>query len=207
VTDRRGTVRGICYFFTLAGWSIMTKRRAFVVLAIAFLAMPRAAAQAQQTNPAYTLDDVVVLLQGGHSTARILARVTPDCIAFRVDAAAAALRDAGADTALIEALRQVCYRAPAARPQQQQQQQSRDMGIFRIEGALPPGWVRIVNEIPPSTNREISMTPGRRNTVIVTAPGWCPRTVEITLQAGEQRAWTPVLRARPWVGECTHDGV
>jgi hypothetical protein len=204
--DRRGTARGIGYFFTLAGWSIMTKRRAFVVLAIAFLAMPLAsAAQAQQTTPAYTLDDVVVLLQGGHSTARILARVTPDCIAFRVDAATATLREAGADNALIEALRQVCYRAPATRAAAQQQ--SREMGIFRIDGALPPGWVRIVNEIPPSTNREISMTAGRRNTVIVTAPGWCPHTIEITLRAGEQRAWTPVLRARPWVGECTHDGV
>jgi hypothetical protein len=187
----------------------MTNRRALVVLAVALLLLlPRAsAAQAQQTSPAYTLDDVVVLLQGGHSTARILARVTPDCIASRVDAAAAALRDAGADTALIDALRQVCYRAPAARAPAPAAAQSRDMGIFRIEGALPPGWVRIVNEIPPSTNREISMTPGRRNTVIVTAPGWCPHTIEITLQAGEQRAWTPILRARPWVGECTHDGV
>jgi hypothetical protein len=182
----------------------MTNWRTFVVVAIAVLAIPRdAMGQAQRTNPAYTLGDVVVLLQGGHSTTRIIARVSPDCIAFRVDAAAADLRRAGADDALIEALRGVCYQAPARAVSQPQVQ----MGVVRIEGELPPGWMRIVNEIPPSANREITMTPGRRNTVVVTAPGWCSDTIEITVQAGEQRSWTPALRARPWVGECHPDGL
>lgn len=160
---------------------------------------------AAQANAPYTLEDVLVLVQGGHSAARIVGRISGDCIDFRVDAAAAQLRGAGADDALLTALRGVCYRAPrAATPVATGATPQR--GFVRIEGELPPGWTRQVNELPPNTNREIDMTPGRRNFVTVTAPGWCPATLEVTVQAREQRGWKPVLRPRPWVGECPEEG-
>jgi hypothetical protein len=159
---------------------------------------------AQQAASAYSLSDVLVLLQGGHSTPRILNRVREDCIAFRVDAAAGELRNAGADQALLDGLQTICYRAPASRPAAAPA--PRDSGYVSIEGPMPPGWTRIVNQSPPSANRQISMTPGRRNTVMITAPGWCPDVIEVTLQAGERRNWTPALRARPWVGDCDGEG-
>ena len=153
-----------------------------------------------QQNPPYTLQDVVLLVGGGHSAARILSRVETDCISFRVnDAAVAELEKAGADSALTTGLRDVCYRAiatqTAAQPRQPQ-------GVLEIIGELPPGWVRIVNELPPNTNRTITLTAGRPAVIIVTAPGWCPDRKELTMEGGEQQSWTPVLRGRPWVGSC-----
>lgn len=173
------------------------------MLLIGLAAQLHGAAAAQQTNSPYTLQEVLVLVQGGHSAARITSRISNDCIDFRVDAAAAELRRAGADDAMLAALRQVCYRAPrAAAPAPGGAAASQQRGVVRIEGELPPGWMRKVNELAPNTNREIDMTPGRRNFVTVTAPGWCPATLEVSVQAREQRSWKPVLRPRPWVGEC-----
>jgi hypothetical protein len=177
------------------------------VFMVTALAVPLdASAQAQQTNPPYTVEDVLVLVQGGHSAARILTRVSADCISFRVDGAAADLRRAGADDALLEGLRKVCVRVPSRTLEKSSgPTPTQQRGVLRIEGELPPGWMRKVNELPPNTNREIEMTPGRRNFITVSAPGWCPATKEVSVQAGEQGTWTPVLRARPWVGECSED--
>jgi hypothetical protein len=176
--------------------------RILVTAAVAALAVPSLGAAQQVGVRPYALEDVVVLLQGGHSAERIIARVRDDCIAFRVDAAAAALRRAGADDALIAGLRDVCYRAPATPAPQV----VRDSGFVRIEGDLPPGWWRVVNDLPPATNRQISMTPGRRNMVLVAAPGWCPDLIDVAVEAGEHRSWTPMLRPRPWVGSCDAEG-
>jgi hypothetical protein len=71
-----------------------------------------------------------------------------------------------------------------------------------IEGELPPGWSRTVNQLPMNTNRTITLTPGRTATIVVSAPGWCSERVELALRAGEEHRWTPALRARPWVGGC-----
>lgn len=169
------------------------------ILFLTLLLLTPQVAQGQQ-NPPYTLQDVVLLVGGGHSAARILSRVESDCISFRVnDAAVAELRKAGADSALAAGLREICYKSAvtqtAAQPRQPQ-------GVLEIIGELPPGWVRIVNELPANTNRTITLTAGRPAVIIVTAPGWCPDRKELTMQGGEQQNWTPVLRARPWVGSC-----
>jgi hypothetical protein len=90
--------------------------RSLVILLFALLAARQSAsAQAQQTSstkPPYTVEDVQVLLQGGHSAARIVTRVSSDCIAFRVDGAAAELRRAGAD----DAVQRTCTNTAARRP-------------------------------------------------------------------------------------------
>lgn len=172
------------------------------ILSVALLGLTAAhdRAQAQKSNPPYSLEDVIVLVQGGHSNERIVARVGPDCIAFRVNAAAEAeLQKAGADTALAAALRDVCYRAiatpTAGQPRQPQ-------GVLVIVGELPPGWSRVVNELPATMNRTITLTAGRPAVVVVSAPGWCADTLELTLQGDERRDWTPALRGKPWVGDC-----
>jgi hypothetical protein len=181
------------------------RNRGFIIAAAAIVLLQASGspAAAQQGGSPYTLEDVLVLLQGGHSTPRILNRIREDCITFRVDAAAAELRNAGADQALLDGLRGICFRGAAAR--QPAPTAAVDSGYVSIVGALPPGWNRIVNQIAPNANRQISMTPGRRNTVMITAPGWCAEVMEVTLRPGERREWTPVLRARPWVGECDSD--
>jgi hypothetical protein len=179
------------------------RKRCFIVAASTFIVLHTAASPVpaqQRTAPAYSLEDVLVLLQGGHSAQRILNRVRQDCISFRVDASVGELRAAGADQALLDGLRSICFRGAPARPQRQTT--AVDSGYIHIVGPLPSGWKRIVNQIPPNENRRISMTPGWRNTVIITAPGWCPEVVEFTVLEGEHRNWTPVLRARPWVGGC-----
>jgi hypothetical protein len=175
--------------------------RIIIATALTALVLPALGAAQEPAARPYVLEDIVVLIQGGHSTERILARVRNDCIAFRVDGAANALREAGADDALLSGLREVCFRARATTPTPAR----RDSGYVRIEGDLPPGWWRVVNELPQSTNREISMTPGRRNMVLVSAPGWCPVVLEVAVEAGERRSWTPALRPRPWVGSCDPD--
>lgn len=153
-----------------------------------------------QQNPPYALQDVVLLVGGGHSAARILSRVEPDCISFRVnDTAVAELQKAGADSTLAAGLREICYRAVATQTAAQPRQ---PQGVLEIVGQLPPGWTRIVNELPPNTNRTITLTAGRPAVITVTAPGWCPDRRELTLQGGEQQNWTPVLRGKPWVGSC-----
>jgi hypothetical protein len=167
-----------------------------VLLLLAVAAVPRdVLAQARGTNP-MQVSDVVDLLSARQPTAGILRLARETCIGFNVDAAAAELRRAGADNALIQGLRGVCNRwvPPARAPV--------DSGYVHIEGWLPPGWTRAVNQVPPTDQRRISMTPARANTVVVTAPGFCPETVVITVQAREERTWTPMLRARSWVGEC-----
>src|SRR5687768_4676752 len=138
------------------------------ILLSALVALPaRGHAQAQTANP-YTLPQLVTLLEGGFSAAEVIRRVGAACISFRINAAAEAeLRRAGADDAMLRELRSVCFRGSAATPPPPR-------GILALDGELPPGWSRVVNELPPSTNREIDLTPGRQAIVIVSAPGWGP---------------------------------
>jgi hypothetical protein len=179
----------------------MRAARVVMVLFVGTLATPVSGTAQQATTPQpYTQTQVRQLLEAGIATARIIERLKADCIAFRVDAAAAELRQAGADDALLTALRSVCYRAPRAGAAQPS---ANPQGFIRIDASeLPPGWARRVNALAPTTNAEISMTAGWRNTVVITAPGWCPLTVEMSVQAGEQRTWKPELRPRSWVGSC-----
>lgn len=171
------------------------------LLAVACLAMPARAAAQQST--AYPLDEVIDLLRAGASTAVILGTVRTDCISFRVQAATAELRRAGADDALIRGLQDVCTKIPQRTVSGRvDQAPRRETGLVRIEGELPPGWTRKVNALPPSTDRQIEMTAGRLNLVTVVAPGWCPVTSELSVGAREEKRWTPQLRPRPWVGEC-----
>lgn len=175
-------------------------RFARALLLLVPLAFAPARAHAQQADP-YTLQMVVSLLEGGWAGSRILTLLTAECVSFRVTAAAEAdLRRAGADAALLNGLRNVCYRAPAAAPAAPTPPQQR--GMVYIEGELPPGWSRVVNELPPNTNRTIDLTPGRPAVILVSAPGWCPARLEITMRGGDEHRWTPELRGRPWVGEC-----
>jgi hypothetical protein len=170
-----------------------------LLLSIVLFAPWGAPLQAQEPEP-YTLQMVVSLLEGGWAGSRILTLLKTECVSFRVNAATEVeLRGAGADAPLLNGLRNVCYRGPAP-PAPRQTQQPR--GFVYIEGEMPPGWQRVVNELPPNTNRTIDLTPGRPAIIVVTAPGWCTDRLEITLHAAEERRWTPVLRARPWIGDC-----
>lgn len=156
--------------------------------------------QAEPTNPPYSLQDVVLLVEGGHGAARILSRVGTDCISFRLnEAAAAELTAAGANAALLEGLRGVCHRSNEPAPTGRQ---AAPQGVVEIIGELPPGWYRVVNQLAPSTVRTITLTAGRPAVIIVAAPGWCPDRFELTMQAGERRNWVPALRGKPWVGQC-----
>lgn len=175
--------------------------RLSALLVIAWLALPGGAAAQQST--AYPLDEVIDLLKAGASTAVILSTVRVDCISFRVQAATAELRRAGADDTLIRGLGEICTKLPArAVSGGANQRSTREMGVVWIEGELPPGWMRQVNVLPPSTERQIEMTAGRHNVVTVFAPGWCPFTSEMSVEAREEKRWTPILRPRPWVGGC-----
>lgn len=170
-----------------------------VLLLAAVLATAPRDATAQQAAKPYTLEDVLTLLQGGFSGTRILSTIGEQCISFRVADAEQQLLGAGGDSALIAGLRNVCYRA-AAEPASTRNTPQR--GYVHIIGDLPPGWTRKVNELPETTNRDIDMTPGRRNVVTVKAPGYCPYSIEISVEAGENRNLTPILRPRPWIGPC-----
>jgi hypothetical protein len=166
------------------------------LLSIALLVPATVQAQAQSSNP-YTLPLLIRLLEGGFSGEEVLRRVNAACISFRMNASAEAdLRKAGADDVLIRELQSsVCYRGVAAPPPQPR-------GIVSIEGELPAGWSRIVNELPPSINREIDLTPNRPAVITVNAPGFCSDRTERTLAPGDTVRWTPTLRGRPWVGGC-----
>jgi hypothetical protein len=155
------------------------------------------AAQARRMN-LMQVPDVVQLLSARQPNAGILRLAREACIGFNVDAAAAELRRAGADDALIQGLRGVCNQSPAPPTTAARV----DSGYVHIEGWLPAGWSRAVNQAEPMDQRRISMTPGRVNTVVLTAPGFCPETVVISVEPREQRTWAPVLHPRPWVGEC-----
>jgi hypothetical protein len=158
-------------------------------------------AQAQARSQPYTLSQIVSLLQGGWAGTDIIGMVREDCISFRVTGQnETALRRAGADAALLSGLRGVCFRG--ASPSSGNPTPPPARGIVLIEGELPPGWSRRVNDLPVSTNRRIDLTPGRTASIVVSAPGWCPARTEITLRAGEEQRWTPELRARPWIGGC-----
>jgi hypothetical protein len=167
------------------------------VLVVVMTSLAESAAAQAQT---YNLRHIVELLQGQWAGPDILGLIGNDCISFRVSGQnEAALRNAGADETLLAGLRQACYHAASTpRPQTPAAR-----GIVLIEGELPPGWYRVVNELPMSTNRRIDLTPGRTARIVVSAPGWCPARTELTLGAGEEYRWTPALRAKPWVGECT----
>jgi hypothetical protein len=171
-----------------------------VVLFVVLLGVPDPAA-GQAARP-YNLQQIVSLLQGGWAGTDILGLVREDCISFRVTGQnETALRRAGADAGLLTGLRQVCFRGGTAEPTTRNTPPPA-RGIVLIEGELPPGWSRRVNDLPVSTNRRIDLTPGRTASIVVSAPGWCPARTEITLRAGEEERWTPELRARPWIGGC-----
>jgi hypothetical protein len=176
----------------------MKLRRTCVVLLV-LLAGSAAAAAAQQTEAPYTLAEVMDYIEAGWPADRLVPTLNPRCLNFRVAQNEAQLRRAGADAAMITALRSVCYRGPVQGPREQPQPQQ---GALHIRGELPPGWSRIVNQLPPNTNRTVTLTPGRPAVIIVAAPGWCPDRLELSMSANEERNWTPVLRGRPWVGEC-----
>jgi hypothetical protein len=169
---------------------------------VGVLAVGEARSQSAGSNAPFTLQQIISLLQGRWTGVEILAMVREDCISFSVTGAAEeALRRAGAGQALLTGLRAACNstnreRQPAPRAAAQPQ------GVINITGELPPEWSRIVNQLPPSNNRTITLTPGRAATIIVTAPGWCPDRIDVTLRSGETRPWTPNLRGRPWVGAC-----
>jgi hypothetical protein len=166
---------------------------------LAAAALLPAPAQAQAVN----LADVIVLIQRGPNvwpTPRILEVVRPQCIAFEMsNASVARLREAGADDALIAGLRSACNTtAPTTRGTTPPRQ-----GVLEITGPLPRGWTRFVNALPPIENRTVTLTPTVPGTIVVTAPGWCPDTMRLTMQAATERhEWTPKLRPRPWVGGC-----
>lgn len=171
------------------------------MLLVLCLLLP-APAQAQGGQNPYTLPQVLSLLEGGWSGSEIVALIRDDCISFRLSGDVDnRLREAGGDAALLSGLRSLCYRAPPASPRQPPARQAA-RGIVTIEGELPAGWFRIVNELPMSTNRTIELTPGRTARIMVSAPGWCADRTEITLGAGEEHRWTPELRARSWVRGC-----
>jgi hypothetical protein len=173
----------------------------FAVLIVAISMVPERAG-AQVARP-YALQDIVTLLQGGWAGTDILGLVREDCVSFRITSQSeATLRRAGADAALLSGLRNVCFRGATGGGTTGGATPAAARGIVLIEGELPPGWSRSVNELPASTNRRIDLTPGRSARILVIAPGWCPARTEVTLGAGEQHRWTPELSARPWIGGC-----
>jgi hypothetical protein len=175
----------------------MQLRRTCVVL-LALFAGSTAGAAAQQAGLPYTLAEVIDYIEAGWPADRLLPTLTQRCLDFRVAQNEARLRRAGANAAMLTALRGVCYRGPVQSQQQPQQQ-----GQLHIRGELPPGWSRVANQLPPNTNRTVTLTPGRPAVIVVSAPGWCPDRLELTMTANEERDWTPALRGRPWVGGCT----
>lgn len=175
------------------------------VLVAAALATPAAARAQDRSTPPYTLQQVVALLEGGWAGADILPRLRDSCIAFRVtDSASETLRKAGADPALLGGLSSVCYRAESrsSSPNPAPPPPPAPRGFVLIDGELPAGWSRAVNELPPSINRRIDLTPGRSATIVVSAPGWCPDRLEVTTKPGEEKHWSPALKGKPWVGGC-----
>jgi hypothetical protein len=158
---------------------------------LALLSLP-ARAEAQQPR-SFSLQHITELLRGAFATPEILQDVRGGCLAFAITTQnEQALRRAGADAALIRGLRGVRRCTTPPPPQ----------ALVLIEGDLPPGWSRSVNDGFVSTNRRIELSAGRPAVIVVGAPGWCPARTELTLRAGEEQRWTPELRARPWIGGC-----
>lgn len=182
----------------------MTAMRRAAMVLCALACAPAVAHAQDRSNAPFTLQQIVALLEGGLSGEAILPRIREACISFRMtDSNEDVLQQAGADAQFLAGLRTACNRAPAgAASTAAQPSRERERGYVRIEGALPPGWERKVNELPSSTNREIDLTPGRPAVILVGAPGWCPARLEVTMEPGEVRSWTPELRARSWVGGC-----
>jgi hypothetical protein len=172
-----------------------TLRSTFFLVLLTLSASQSVLAQTgSQRPPPYPLSEIIPMIEAKFSTDQILREVGNACLGFSVGTNESRLRNAGADAALITALRGLCSRNPEGTPQRE--------GTLNIVGELPTNWTRVVNRIPPNTQRTITLTPGRQATVIVHAPGWCPDTLVLTMQSGENRNWTPALRARPWVGGC-----
>lgn len=86
-------------------------RRSKLSLALAFICLLSGSAAAQ-TGTAYTLDDVMEFVKGGLSSSSILGRVRNSCINFKVtESVSDRLRGSGANEALIEGLRDSCYKS------------------------------------------------------------------------------------------------
>ncbi|MBA4156464.1 MAG: protein kinase [Gemmatimonadetes bacterium] len=64
---------------------------------------------------------------------------------------------------------------------------------LRIGGTLPPGARVTVNNRSVS-ERRLSLSPDRQYLIRITASGFVPVDSVFTLQAGEQRSWSPTLR-------------
>jgi hypothetical protein len=169
-----------------------TLRCSLVVLLLG-LSVPVAASA--QVQPTYSLNDVIAMIEAKYSAEQMLREIGTACLGFPVQSNEARLQRAGADAAIITALRGVCYRPPAAGPPPRE-------GVLNIVGELPRNWSRTANRLLPSTVRTVTLTPGRQGTIVVNAPGWCPDTLVLTMQAAESRNWEPKLRPRPWVGGC-----
>ena len=83
------------------------------MIALALAIFP-VAPQAQQ-SPAYSLEQLKILIQGGLPAASILRRTAQDCLAFRMDEEVTRqLRAVGATNQLIDGLRSTCVRLPQA---------------------------------------------------------------------------------------------
>jgi hypothetical protein len=173
----------------------MRIRRTCIVL-IGLLGGSVGRGDAQQAATAYTLPEVVEYIEAGWNAERLIPLLTQRCVNFRVAQADAQLRRAGANAAMMTALRNVCYRGPA------QQRQAVPEGQLHIRGELPPGWSRVANQLPPTTNRTVTISENRPAVLVVSAPGYCPDRLELTMTANEEREWHPRLRARSWVGRC-----
>ena len=85
-----------------------------------------------------------------------------------------------------------------------------DGAVLTIEGDLPAGWVRAVDTGGASSARTgartsvrtVPLRPGVASVIVVEAPGYCPETLRITLDAGGRQEWEPTLRGRPVIGSC-----
>lgn len=80
-------------------------------LALAFLCLLSVQSGAQ-TGTAYNLDDITEFVKGGLTASSILSRVRNSCISFRLTQSVSdRLRGAGADNALIDGLRDSCFKS------------------------------------------------------------------------------------------------
>ena len=168
---------------------------------LAALLTTNAVAHAQAARTSYRLDQVVTMLNGGMTTSQVLAAIRAGCVGFHLTGSAdTELRRAGADAALLSGLRDMCNTAPPRETDPGPDPRGLREDTVLIEGTLPPGWSRVVNQLEPSQNRLITLT--RDGFVIVSAPGWCPARDTLVYRPGETTRWTPTLRARPWLGGC-----
>ncbi len=124
-------------------------------LVLSFLLLAPAPSWAQEGQP-FTLEQIEGLLEAGLSTTIILEMARPDCLAFRVDQAAAErLTGAGADSDLVQGLRSLCYRGPEPEVQAPAEEVAPTPGVKGSPGksgmsATEPRWAPCSGLKPPS---------------------------------------------------------